>query len=82
MNQAAEKELTDLQKGKAELEASIRRLGSSAGEEEELRKKFQIKKEGEEYMVIIDQSVPISPAGEQNEKSFFEKVWSFVKDIF
>jgi len=82
MNRVAEKELVDLQQRKAELEASIQRLQIPVGEEEELRSKFQIKREGEEYMVIVDEPVSVNAVVVREEKGFFEKILDFVKNIF
>lgn len=83
LNKTVEDEIKDMNLKKNNLEANIERLKTSVGQEEELRKKFQIKKPGEEVLVIVDQAPTAGsqPAAGQT-KSFLEKTWDFVKAIF
>lgn len=82
-NRAVENELSELEKKRDELGANIRWLQTEEGKEEELRKKFQVGKEGEEYMVIIDQESRVASQSQQPaEEDFFKKTWNIIKDIF
>ncbi len=73
-----------MEQRKNELEANLDRLQTEAGVEEELRNKFQVKREGEDYIVIIDNGASEKkPAPESpKEKTAFEKIEDFVKNIF
>lgn len=83
-NREVENELRELLDKKNALESNINRLKAPFGIEEELREKFQVKKPGEEFVVIVDEKLPESEIQEKDEGggSFLEKTWDFVKNIF
>ncbi len=80
-NELVQKEIEDLKTKKAELEASLRRLQSETGVEEEIRGKFPVKKPGEQAVIIVEEqnknNLPASVSS-----SFFQKIWQFIKSIF
>ncbi len=83
LNKTVEDEIKDMNLKKNNLEANIERLKTSVGQEEELRKKFQIKKPGEEVLVIVDEGpAAVSGSTTGQTKSFLEKTWDFLKSIF
>ncbi|MDO8555241.1 MAG: hypothetical protein Q7R75_01605 [bacterium] len=83
-NAAVLKEIADINKRKSELEANLQKLKTEQGMEEELRKKFQIKRQGEEFFVIIEKEPPADNANNNNSqgKVILEKVLNFFKNIF
>ena len=50
----AETELTELKKRKAELEAKVEYLGNEEGIEAEIRTHFDVAREGEQVVIIVD----------------------------
>jgi cell division protein FtsB len=67
--------LEELKQREANLRAEIERLSSERGVEEELRSKFEIGKEGEEAIVIVNPSEDESTAaGKAQKKSFWQKL--------
>lgn len=70
----------DLLEKKASLEESIERLKTEEGEEEIIRDKYQVAKQGEKMVVIVDEE-PILP---EKEEVIREKggLWEFFKNIF
>lgn len=82
-NTAVLKDIADTNKRKGELEANLQKLKTEQGVEEELRKKFQIKKPGEEFFVVIEKEPPADNAnysGSQG-KVILEKVLNFLKNV-
>ena len=75
-NEIIENELLNLEKRRKELEANVNRLRTRSGIEEELRKRFQVKKPGEEYIILLEEEgiVPIEP---QKEPSVLTKILNF-----
>lgn len=82
-NNAIEKELADLERRKIELESEITRLKSDFGAEEEIRKKFNVVRPGEEVLVIMDKNNENDKIDEgKNTGGFFSGIWQKIKDIF
>lgn len=67
----AAKELTGLQDHQGELEASLVRLKSGRGIEEEVRQKFTVARPGEEVVVIVDEQEKKSENGGTSSKVGF-----------
>ncbi len=61
------------------LEASVARLKTTEGVEEEIREKYRMAKDGEHLLVIVDQEKPMVVPP---EKTFFQSMWQKVKGIF
>ncbi len=73
-------ELAGLQKRQALLKDETEKLNSEEGVEEAIRKKFQVSKEGESVLVVVDKPLPQSVTEEN--KNFFSKMWDSVSGIF
>jgi len=79
-SEIVENELYDLQNRKETLEANINRLETNIGIETELRKKFQIKKPGEKFIVFVDEEKEEElEANKIQKESFFKKIWELLK---
>jgi len=79
-SEIVEDELYDLQNRKETLEANINRLETDIGIETELRKKFQIKKPGEKFIVFVDEEKEEElEANKIQKESFFKKIWELLK---
>lgn len=76
------KEVGDLKNRKSELEATVRRLQTEAGIEEEIRSKFPVQKPGENAVMIVEEQAKADNLTANNSLSFFQKIWQFVKGIF
>lgn len=77
-----ENELKELEKRRQDLESEITRLGTPSGEEEEIRKKFNVAKPEEETLVILEKKEENGKINQENNAGFFGKVWNFMKNIF
>lgn len=83
LDERMEAELLDLRQRKDELEKKIYDLQTEAGIEKEVRNKFNVQKEGEKVLVIVDKP-------DENDKNnldgegngFFSKIWNWIKNIF
>lgn len=60
-----------LLKRSQDLESDLEYISSELGQEEELRKKFNVAKDGEEVITIIDSSGPQEP----EKKGFWESIF-------
>ncbi|MBU1179180.1 hypothetical protein KKB69_02510 [Patescibacteria group bacterium] len=81
-NKDIEKQAAELGGRLKELEANIGRMGTEAGIEKELRSKFQIKKPGEDFVVIIDNTPKETKEEEPfffGENSFLQKLLDLIK---
>ncbi|MFC1625320.1 hypothetical protein ACFL1O_00345 [Patescibacteria group bacterium] len=82
-NEIVEKEVSELKQRLEFIDANIGRLSTEAGMEEELRKKFQIKKPGEDYVVILaptPEGVGVPTSSETSVgKNLFEKFLNFFR---
>lgn len=78
-----EKELTELEQRKAELEKDVNRLNTKSGLEEEIRKQLSAQKPGEKVLVIVDKNAENDKMESGNQLSdFFSKIWGWVKSKF
>ena len=76
----AREEIDDLNTRKDKLEANINRLNTPFGIEEELRGKFQIKKPGEEFVVIVEEDTEVSVNTQDGEEDI--SLWNTIKNFF
>ncbi len=78
-NDAIQEEVVEMEKRKSDLEASIGQLKTDSGIEKEIRKKFPVKKPGEEFVVIIstedeEEILQENDQEQQEFNSFFQKL--------
>ncbi len=73
-------ELESMRAREAELKYEIDRLNTNKGTEEEIRKKFNVAKDGEGVVYVVDSKE--SEENEPIEASFIQKIWKRVGDIF
>ena len=66
-------ELAKVEKREASLSKSLGHIKTSRGVEEELRRKFDVSREGEHLLVIVDKEV--EPEAEQEASSWFGGLW-------
>ncbi|NOY35921.1 MAG: hypothetical protein GXP44_03355 [bacterium] len=72
-----------LKERKSELEKELNRLRSGFGREEELRKKFNLRKPDEKVLIIADKDgKPKEKTPEANPPGFFPRVWQALENIF
>ena len=76
----AERELADLEKRKQMLEEKVERSKTDRGLEEQIREKFNVAKEGESVIVLVEK--PVVASTTQNEASVFRAVWNRIKTAF
>lgn len=70
-------ELNELKGREEALRAEIERLSTEQGVEEEIRSKFDVGKDGEEVIVIIDDSKKDETEQKITPKSFWQKLFSW-----
>ncbi len=71
-------ELKELEQQAASLEASVERLKSDRGIEEEIRDRYQVSKKGEQIVVIVDDTKAAkgtTTLGEPEKKGYFDFLW-------
>lgn len=73
-------ELESLEKRKAFLDAETEKLNSLEGKEEMIRQKYQVSKDGESVLVVVDKPLPV--VDDESNKNFFSKMWHSVSGIF
>lgn len=73
-------ELKTLKERKAVLEGETSRLATEEGVEAALREKYQVSKQGESVLVVVDKPLPATIVEE--DKGFFSKMWKNVSGIF
>ncbi len=80
-------ELERIEEQKAELEgrfndikAKAEHIQADAGIEAEIRKKFDVVKEGEGVIVIVEKELPLEV--EQEKKNVLQRFWDSVKGVF
>lgn len=66
---------------KEKLEGDIEWLSSERGIEEEIRDKFNVVKEGEEVVVIVNDDSIVEEEGVE-ESGFFTDIWESFREIF
>ncbi len=76
------KEVEDLKNRKSELEATVKRLQTEAGIEEEIRSKFPVQKPGENAVMIVEGEAKSENLTANSSLGFFQKIWVFLKNIF
>ena len=73
----AEKELHDLNEREAALQEEMTRLNTPRGLEEEIRQKFDVGREGEQLIVLVDAPEP-EPVVDVSEPSIWERLVNFL----
>lgn len=73
LKEQASRELLELQERKQKLESDISSLKSERGQEEIIRENFQVTKDGEGVVVIVEEEDSLKKATEKKE-SFFQKI--------
>jgi cell division protein FtsB len=68
----ASRELTELENRRQKLETDIASLKSERGQEEVIRENFQVTKDGEGVVVIVDEEE--KPVETEKKETFFEKI--------
>jgi cell division protein FtsB len=72
--------LTELQGRESELQTEIDRLETAKGIEAEIRSKFEVAKEGEEVIVIVEPPKEDGEVITPEEKSFWERIFERWRD--
>lgn len=75
----AERALLDLEARSSELQASLIRLKSERGIEEEVRQKYTVARPGEEVVIVVDDS---AKKGENSETVAEKGLWQSFVSIF
>ena len=70
--------LEELKGRKTALEEEMARLNTDRGVEEEIRQKFEVAKEGEKELVIVDPPDRSSGAGDQTKEGLWNRILSAV----
>ncbi len=79
---SSEEELKGLEQRNSELSARLERLKTERGLEEEIRKKFNVAKDGEGVVIIVPKSGTSSEEGStQNETGFLGKFRGFFEQF-
>ena len=74
--------LNDLQKKEKILKSQIEWLNTKTGTEEIIRQKFNVAKDGEKIVVIIDSDNKETTTPEKVEDNFLRDLWSKFTDLF
>jgi lysophospholipid acyltransferase (LPLAT)-like uncharacterized protein len=77
---SAEHELADLQIREKMILEKVERGNSDRGQEEQIREKFNVAKDGESVIVLVDKPVPASTT--INEANVFKSMWNKIKGAF
>ena len=75
----AERAFTEMESRSSELQASLIRLKSDRGIEEEVRQKYTVARPGEEVVIIVDDSVK---KGENSEAMDNKNPWQYFVSLF
>lgn len=73
-------ELKSLKERKGLLQTETNKLGTPEGVEAALREKYQVSKEGESVLVVVDK--PLPPTVNPQDERVFSKIWNSVSGIF
>jgi cell division protein FtsB len=73
-------ELQNLMKRKAMLQSETEKLATQEGIEAALREKYQVSKQGESVLVVVDK--PLPPSAAEDNNNIFSKFWHSVSGIF
>ncbi len=76
----AVKELAVLQARHDFLENEVKRLNTTEGKEQDIRQNFQVAKDGEQLVVIMNSTSTVHVNVE--EESTMKKMWNRIKGIF
>lgn len=79
-HEAAVREYNDLQARENMLSLRVSYMKTERGREEATREKFNIAKEGEKFVVLVDKPVPASST--DNEANVFQALWNKFKGAF
>lgn len=74
----AERSLADLAARTTELQASLARLESERGIEEDVRQKFTVARPGEDVVVIVDDGTKKSENSEAGQQGFWARIAAFL----
>ena len=74
-----EQELTVLKAQEAQLRTEIERLSNPQGVEEEIRSKFEVSKDGESVMVIINPEEENNEISKDGKKGFWSNLFRIFK---
>ncbi|MEI7513153.1 MAG: septum formation initiator family protein [bacterium] len=77
---AVEHELVDLEAREKMLLEKVERGNTDRGQEEQIREKFNLAKEGESVIVLVEKPVPASTT--VNEANVFKAMWNRIKTVF
>ena len=69
--------LDELESRETSLRTEIERLSTERGIEEEIRSKFEVGKEGEEIVVIVDNPEKENADQKEQKKTFWQKVFGW-----
>jgi len=81
-NEEIKKEVANLEQRKSDLQKEISRLQSESGAEEEVRKKFNVQKPGENALVIVEKNNENDKINQGESSGFFTKIWQWIKDLW
>ncbi|MFA6339194.1 MAG: septum formation initiator family protein [Candidatus Paceibacterota bacterium] len=76
-----QKKYNDIKNREKDLANIVSRLKTDQGKEEEIRNKFQVAKDGEEVIILVDKSMA-SDSSQTIHQNFFSKMWQKVKGVF
>ena len=80
-NAALEKELISLEEKNKTMEERLKNMNSAAGLEKIIRERFNVKKPGEEVLVVLNKEEK-EAGGESEKRGFFNSLWLKIKNIF
>lgn len=76
-------EIIIMERKNAETRGNVARLESQSGQEEEIRKKFNVAKPGERILIIVDKNTGDAKINKETLKiGIFTKMWRWVKNLF
>ena len=75
LREQAEAQLKDLQQRETGLDARIASLETERGQEAALRDAYQVGKDGEGVITIVDQPASTTPVQETDQKNWFQKIF-------
>lgn len=80
-NAALEKELILLEKKNKTMEERLKNMNSAGGIEKIIRERFNVKKPGENVLVVLNEEKKEAD-GESEKRGFFISLWLVIKNIF
>ena len=80
-NAALEKELISLEEKNKTMEERLKNMNSAGGVEKIIRERFNVKKPGENVLVVLNGEGK-EAAGESEKRGFFISLWLAIKNIF